>query len=92
MGPGVWNGWKGQLLRELYYAAENMMTGGDQSPGAQPACGGRQGGRWKRGWAISAGASARSALSRHYDNYWLAFEQDEHERHARLLAKADAER
>src|SRR3954470_4099216 len=31
-GPGVWNGWKGQLLRELYYAAENMMTGGDQVP------------------------------------------------------------
>ena len=32
VGPGVWNGWKGQLLRELYYAAENMMTGGDQVP------------------------------------------------------------
>ena len=32
VGPGVWNGWKGQLLRELYYAAENMMTGGDQAP------------------------------------------------------------
>src|SRR6201999_4644662 len=31
VGPGVWNGWKGQLLRELYYAAENMMTGGDQA-------------------------------------------------------------
>src|SRR6202012_2204890 len=32
VGPGVWNGWKGQLLRELYYAAEHMMTGGDQAP------------------------------------------------------------
>ena len=32
VGPGVWNGWKGQLLRELYYAAENMMMGGDQAP------------------------------------------------------------
>src|SRR3984957_12883955 len=33
VGPGVWNGWKGQLLRELYYAAEQMMMGGDQAPG-----------------------------------------------------------
>ena len=32
VGPGVWNGWKGQLLRELYYAAEQMMAGGDQAP------------------------------------------------------------
>ena len=30
------------------------------------------------------------ALSRHYDNYWLAFEPDEKERHARAIAKADA--
>ena len=31
------------------------------------------------------------ALARHYDNYWLAFDEDELERHARLMAKADAE-
>jgi [protein-PII] uridylyltransferase len=30
------------------------------------------------------------ALTRHYDNYWLAFDEDELERHARLIAKADA--
>ncbi len=32
VGPGVWNGWKGQLLRELYYEAEAVMTGGDAAP------------------------------------------------------------
>ena len=32
VGPGVWNGWKGQLLRELYHAAEQVMAGGDQAP------------------------------------------------------------
>ena len=32
VGPGVWNGWKGQLLRELYYEAEGVMSGGDAVP------------------------------------------------------------
>ncbi|HVV27672.1 MAG TPA: [protein-PII] uridylyltransferase [Rhizomicrobium sp.] len=90
VGPGVWNGWKGQLLRELYYAAENMMTGGDQAPS-----------RSARVAAAKELLAARiadltpqqrdKALGRHYDNYWLAFEEEELERHARLMAKADAE-
>ena len=89
VGPGVFNGWKGQLLRELYYAAEHMMTGGDQLPG-----------RSTRVAAAKAALEARladftpeqreRALNRHYDNYWLAFETDEQERHARAIAKADA--
>jgi len=29
-------------------------------------------------------------LSRHYDHYWLAFDDVAHERHARLMAQADA--
>ncbi|HWA70102.1 MAG TPA: [protein-PII] uridylyltransferase [Rhizomicrobium sp.] len=90
VGPGVFNGWKGQLLRELYYAADNMMTGGDQAP--------------SRGSRVAAAKQALEArlsdftpqqreklLGRHYDNYWLAFDEDELERHARLMAKADAE-
>ena len=28
VGPGVWNGWKGQLLRALYYETEPILTGG----------------------------------------------------------------
>ena len=89
VGPGVWNGWKGQLLRELYYAAETMMMGGDQAPG-----------RTTRVAAAKAALEARlgdltpaqreKALSRHYDNYWLAFDESELERHARLITRADA--
>ncbi|MDI7775977.1 [protein-PII] uridylyltransferase [Asticcacaulis sp. EMRT-3] len=28
VGPGVWNGWKGQLMRELFAATENAFRGG----------------------------------------------------------------
>jgi [protein-PII] uridylyltransferase len=28
VGTGVWNGWKGQLLRTLYYETEPQLTGG----------------------------------------------------------------
>jgi [protein-PII] uridylyltransferase len=28
VGPGVWNGWKGELLRTLYYETEVVLTGG----------------------------------------------------------------
>jgi [protein-PII] uridylyltransferase len=35
-------------------------------------------------------AARENALSRHYDSYWLAFDTDTHERHARFVAAADA--
>ena len=28
VGPGVWTGWKGELLRTLYYETEVVLTGG----------------------------------------------------------------
>jgi [protein-PII] uridylyltransferase len=28
VGPGVWNNWKGELLRSLYYEAEVVLSGG----------------------------------------------------------------
>jgi len=91
VGPGVWNGWKGQLLRELYYAAENMMTGGDQVPSRSSRVAAAKAGLERR-LADMAPAERDRALERHYDNYWLAFDEDELERNARLVTKADAEK
>jgi [protein-PII] uridylyltransferase len=88
VGPGVWNGWKAQLLRELYFEAETLMSGGDSSPtrttrieDAKHAL--------EQGLADFPENARRHAFSRHYDNYWLAFEPDELEFHARLMRAAD---
>ncbi|MBI1238031.1 MAG: [protein-PII] uridylyltransferase [Alphaproteobacteria bacterium] len=91
VGPGVWNGWKGQLLRELYYAAEAMMLGGHAAGSraariqeAKKALGDRL-----RSWP----AKWRSRmLERQYDPYWLTFDVEEHERHARLMRAAEEEK
>jgi [protein-PII] uridylyltransferase len=32
VGPGVWNGWKAQLLRDLYQATAAVLRGGE-TPG-----------------------------------------------------------
>ena len=32
VGPGVWNGWKGQLMRDLYQRTEAVFRGEDVEP------------------------------------------------------------
>ena len=89
VGPGVWNGWKGQLLRELYYEAENVMSGGDAVPARAARVEHAKAALEPRIADLSKEARER-ALTRHYDGYWLAFDEIAHERHARLMADADA--
>jgi [protein-PII] uridylyltransferase len=90
VGPGVWNGWKGQLLRELYYEAESVMSGGDAVPARAARVEQAKAGLVKRIGDLPEAARTR-ALTRHYDNYWLAFDDAAHERHARLMTAADAQ-
>ncbi|MBL6938665.1 MAG: [protein-PII] uridylyltransferase [Alphaproteobacteria bacterium] len=89
VGPGVWNGWKGQLLRELYYEAEAVMSGGDAVPARSARVARAREALAARLTDLPEDARER-ALTRHYDNYWLAFDPAAHEWHARLMANADA--
>jgi [protein-PII] uridylyltransferase len=88
VGPGVWNGWKAQLLRELYFEAETLMSGGDSAPARSTRIDEAKGGLETR--LSDFGVAARErALSHHYDSYWLAFDTDELEFHARLIRSAE---
>ena len=90
VGPKVWNGWKGQLLRGLYYRAEAAMTGGGTLA--------------DRGERLEAAKAAlRQALpdwpredvenfiERCYPDYLLSFNAEVHARHAELARRAAAE-
>jgi [protein-PII] uridylyltransferase len=90
VGPGVWNGWKGQLLRTLYNETEPLLSGGH----TQVA----------RGQIVAeAQDELRSALrdwpsneverfiERHYADYWLRTEPKRQVYHAWLLRRAEVE-
>jgi [protein-PII] uridylyltransferase len=89
VGPGVWTGWKGELLRTLYYETEVVLTGGhselarmdrvrraqDELRAALPD------------WSDEAFATY---AQRHYPAYWLKVEPGRRVKHARFVSAAQA--
>ncbi|URQ74597.1 MAG: [protein-PII] uridylyltransferase [Candidatus Ochrobactrum gambitense] len=90
VGPGVWNGWKGQLLRTLFYETELVLTGGfselsraDRDRQAREALAEKL-----SDWP----AAERDAyLGLHYINYFLTVSLDDQVRHAHFIREADRE-
>lgn len=88
VGPGVWTGWKGQLLRTLYYETEPMLTGGfskisrkDEVKQAREAL--------KAALADWPERQRRRVLGLHYDAYWLRVDAETQIRHATMVRQAD---
>ncbi|MCE9521044.1 MAG: [protein-PII] uridylyltransferase [Alphaproteobacteria bacterium] len=88
VGPGVWNGWKGQLLRQLYFEAEAQMLGGF-SASARPQLVAEAKAELMRRLADWPEAARVRAISRHYDAYWLALDGAAHEAQARQILAAE---
>ena len=89
VGPSVWNGWKGQLLRELYHETDAALAGGDGS--------GRRSQRIEAAKTALAEALAdwpedevARFLQRHDPRYWIGFDLAAHHRHALLVRRAEA--
>ncbi len=88
VGPGVWNGWKGQLLRTLYYETELALTGGfSEVSRAERASVARE--KLAEGLSAWPEAERRRVVGLHYENYLLAVDLDDQLRHAEFIREAD---
>jgi len=84
VGPGVWNGWKGQLLRNLYWETEVVLGGGhsaiDRKSRVQAAQETLR--RALPGWSDP---EFDAYAERHYQAYWLKVDPARQVAHAKLL-------
>ncbi|OJY70033.1 MAG: [protein-PII] uridylyltransferase [Sphingobium sp. 66-54] len=89
VGPGVWNGWKRQLLVELYDAAEELIRPGHKQRGRQERIEEK---RETLAARLAIGAEAFDRLaSRFPQSYWIAEPDHILEQNARhLLAAGDS--
>jgi [protein-PII] uridylyltransferase len=89
VGPGVWNAWKGQLMRELYAATEAVFRG---ERGADPASAFRRRRAEAAAQARAVLAAAEPELARFAapldDGYFTEFGPEDQRAHARLIAAA----
>lgn len=85
VGPGVYNGFKAQLLNELYAETEaifnsvnTLVDRGERVSGAQQAFVAALDLNWQKG-------KINRYLARHADAYWLSFPTDVQIHHAELI-------
>jgi [protein-PII] uridylyltransferase len=90
VGPATWNGWKGQLLRSLYYDTEPIIAGGHTRTPRQARI-------------VEAKRQLRDALldwpageverfmERHEPDYWLKTDTDRQVQHAKLIRRFETE-
>jgi [protein-PII] uridylyltransferase len=85
VGPGVWNGWKGQLLRALYWETEVELAGGHSTVDRAARVEGAKEALRARLPHFSEEEFAAFA-ERHYPAYWLKVESKRQAKHAELLS------
>jgi [protein-PII] uridylyltransferase len=88
VGPKTWNGWKAQLLRDLYYRAEEVLSGGLASEGRESRVAAAL-----TALKVELGDWSDDDFEAHMQRgtpaYWLSFDAETHARHARLVRGAE---
>jgi [protein-PII] uridylyltransferase len=88
VGPGVWNGWKAQLLRTLYYETEPVLTGGfsEVNRAQRVAMAQAELKAELKDWPAER---IDTYIARHYPAYWLKVDVPHRVAHARFVQAAE---
>jgi [protein-PII] uridylyltransferase len=89
VGPGVWNGWKAQLLRTLYYETEPVLTGGfsEVNRAQRVAMAQAELKAELKDWPAER---IEAYFARHYPAYWLKVDLPHRVAHARFVSAAES--
>jgi len=89
VGPGVWNGWKAQLIRTLYYEAEPVLTGGFSEVNRAQRVAMAQA-ELRAQLADWPAEQVDAYIARHYPAYWLKVDLPTKIAHARFVRETEA--
>jgi [protein-PII] uridylyltransferase len=89
VGPGVWNSWKAQLLRTLYYETEPVLTGGFSEVNRQKRVALAQA-EFRAEMKDWSAPELDAYVARHYPAYWLKVDLAHKVSNAHFLKSAQA--
>ena len=88
VGPGVWNGWKAQLLRTLYYETEPVLTGGFSEVNRAQRVAAAQA-EFRIAMQDWPAERLESYIAKLYPAYWLKVDLPHKIRHANFVRAAE---
>ena len=88
VGPGVWNGWKAQLLRTLYYETEPVLTGGFSEVNRAQRVASAQA-EFRAAMAAWPTDVLEAYVAKHYPAYWLKVDLRHKIAHANFVRAAE---
>ncbi len=96
VGPGTWNGWKGQLLRTLYQETNLYLSNGHSEDTHRAQVNLAINEFREKAEADTAinwsPAQLENYTTRHFDSYWLKTDLETQYEHAKLMKSAEDEK
>ncbi len=90
VGPGVWNNWKGELLRTLYWETEVVLTGGHSAIDRKLKVAQAKN-ELRRALPAWSDLDFEAYAARHAQPYWLKVDLPHKVLHAKLLNMTEVE-